>query len=825
MWRIAQGIMPPSWRLRRETANRFVYRRLRRNWPLCDGWSMRVFNAVRPLLATLCVVVAATAALADETSNETVTVIATTPLPGTGIDADKVPGNVQTITANDLTREGSASVISGLNDQLGSVSINDNLDDPFQPDILFRGFEASPVLGTPEGLTAYQNGVRINEAFGDSLNWDLVPDLAVDRITIVSSNPVYGLNALGGAVIVAMKNGFTYDGGEVELSGGSWGRHSASLEYGGNSGPFGFYIAGRVLKENGWREFSPDTLEQLYADLSCREHGLTLDLSFTGANNLLSGESPTPVQELAVSRSLVFTSPQNNADKLAFVTLNAAYVASDDLSLQGNLYYRAFWQNVVNGNTTNYTACTTAQYAGFLCQSDGATPLTNSAGGLLPDISQGGTVYIGENDIEAIHTAGVGGSLQATVTGALFGHENQLSLGGSIDRDTTDFRSSAELGTINSALVVSYSGLFVDTPENTPWTATPVSLGASNTYYGLYATDTFNITEDLAATASGRYNRAQIDLADRLGSALTGHNSFSRFNPALGLTEKLANNLTAYAGYSEGNRAPTPGEIECSNPAAPCLLPSSLSNDPPTLRQVVSHTWEAGLRGHFSAAEIGPGQFTWNASLFRTDVDDDIYGVATSLSAGYFQNIGGTRRQGAELGLRYADDRLSAFLNYSYVDATFQSSFLLNSSLNPYADMYGDIQVRPGDILPGIPAHRIKAGADFHVTSSWLVGMDLVYESPQYFRGDESNQMGSLPGYAVVNLHSRYELTDHVELFVNVVNALDAKYATFGVLGDPTGIGAPGIPVNATTNGPGVDNRFESPAPPISAFGGVRLLF
>jgi iron complex outermembrane receptor protein len=767
----------------------------------------------------------ANAPTSSSPSIETITVIGTSPLPGTGIDIDKVPGNVQTINVGDLTREGSASVISALNGELGSVSINDNLDDPFQPDILFRGFEASPVLGTPEGLAVYQNGVRINEAFGDSLNWDLIPDIAIDRVTVVGSNPVYGLNALGGAVIVAMKNGFNYDGGEIELQGGSWGQRSASLEYGTSSGPFAFYIAGRALQENGWREFSPNTLEQLYADIAYRERGVTLDLSFTGANNLLSGESPTPVQELAVNRSLVFTSPQDNANTLAFVTLDATYAANDDLSFQGSLYFRAFGQTVVNGNTTDYTACTAAPYIGFMCQSDGATPLTNAQGGLLPDISQGGTVYIGENDFEDIHTTGIGGSLQATETGALFGHDNQLSFGGSIDRATTDFQSSAELGTINAALVVSYSGLFVDTPENTPWTATPVSLDATNSYYGLYATDTFNITPDFAVTASGRYNLAQIDLTDRLGDALTGENRFSRFNPALGVTEKLTDNLTAYTGYSEGNRAPTPGEIECSNPAAPCLLPSSLSSDPPALHQVVSHTWEAGLRGRFSAPEFAGGQFAWNASLFRTDVDDDIYGVATSLSAGYFQNIGGTRRQGAELGLRYNGERLTLFLNYSYVDATFQSAFLLNSPQNTYADANGDIQVRPGDVLPGIPAHRIKAGADFHATPSWLVGADFVYESEQFFRGDESNQMGPLPGYAVVNLHSRYELTSHTELFVDVANALDAKYSTFGVLGDPTGIGAPGIPVDAVTNGPGVNNRFESPAAPISAFGGVRIRF
>jgi iron complex outermembrane receptor protein len=780
-------------------------------------------------MAALVPIAMAQPALAQTTappsSIETVTVVGTTPLPGPGIDIDKIPGSVQTLTAPDLTREGSASVTTALNDGLSSMNINDNLDDPFQPDILFRGFEASPVVGTPDGLAVYQNGVRINEAFGDSLNWDLIADVAVDRITVVSANPVYGLNALGGAVIINMKNGFTYDGDQIEVSGGSWRQRGISAQYGTSDGPFGFYIAGRLLQESGWREFSPDTVEQLYADVSYREHGLTLDLSFSGANNLLSGESPTPVQELALGRSLVFTSPQSNANKLAFVTLDAGYEANDDLSIQSTAYVRAYWQNVVNGNTTNNTACSVPPYIGDMCQADGATPLTNASGGYLPDISQGGTVYIGENDFETISTLGIGGSLQATETAAVFGHQNHLSIGGSIDHATTRFQSSAELGTINSMLQVSFWGLAVDTHEGTSWTATPVELNATNSYYGLFATDTFNITDDLAATASGRYNLAQIGLTDLRGTELSGNNSYSRFDPAFGLTEKLASNLTAYGGYSEGNRAPTPGEIECSNPAAPCLLPSSLSSDPPNLRQVVSRTWEAGFRGRFSLVQFAPGQFTWNASLFHTDVDNDIYGVATSLSAGYFQNIGGTRRQGAELGLKYADEHWSMFVDYSYVSATFESTFLLNSRQNTYANANGDIEVRPGDVLPGIPVNRFKAGVDYRVLPSWSVGANVIYESSQYFRGDESNQMGPLSGYTAINLHSKYELTDNIELFANMLNAPNAKYATFGVLGDPTGIGAPGIPPGAVTNGPGVDNRFESPAAPISAFGGVRIKF
>jgi iron complex outermembrane recepter protein len=756
---------------------------------------------------------------------EHIVVIGTTPLPGTGIDIDKVAGNPQTLWSGDLARAGSPSVIAALGDQLGSVNINDNMDNPFQPDILYRGFEASPVLGTPQGLAVYQNGVRINEAFGDAVNWDLFPDIAIDRLDVVSANPVYGLNALGGAVILSMKNGFSYQGGDAELSGGSFGRRSATAEYGDNWGEFGAYLAARVLDDDDWREFSPSALRQLYGDFSIRSGKLSLDLSYTGADNRLLSGSATPVQELSINRELIFTSPQNNFDQLNFLTLNGSYAATDTLSIQGDVYYRAFRQSVVNGNTTDFVGCTSGADIGFMCQSDGMTPALTPNGALIPDISKGGTIPIGENDFESIHSIGEGGTVQASSTAPIDGHENNLSIGGSIDRATTGFESTTELGTVNGALQIGFSGLFVDTPENTPFNATPVNLGATNTYYGLYATDTFNITPELAVTASGRYNLAQIDLQDRIGNDLSGQNRYSRFDPALGAAYKILPNLTAYAGYSETNRTPTASEIECANPKIPCLLPSSLASDPPSLKQVVAHTYEAGLRGRVAVPELGEGRVSWNASLFRTDVDDDIYGVATSLSTGFFENIGSTRRQGAELGARYADDQLSVYANYSFIDATFESPLTLNSPQNPFANAAGNIFVKPGDQLPGIPQQRFKVGADYHIVADWVVGVSLTLVGSEFYRGDESNQLSPIAGYAVTNLHSTYQVTPTVQLFGTIDNLFNAQYANFGVLGDPTGVGAPGIPAGAVTNGPGVDNRFQSPAAPLAAYGGVRVKF
>ena len=757
-------------------------------------------------------------------------VIQTTPLPGPGVDLDDVPGNVQVISVSDISRQGTASLTTALDTGLSSININDDLDDPFQPDILYRGFEASPVLGTPIGLAVYQNGVRINEAFGNNVNWDLIPPNAIDKVEIVSSSAVYGLNALGGAISVDMKNGFNYQGADLEASGGSFDQENVTAEAGGHSGVLGFYVAARALDWRGWRFMSSDRLRDVYAALSLHTDVANFDLTYTRAQNTLNGQGPSPMQELDYLRSLAFTGPQTNVNDLNFVTLNGTIPLPGGWSVQTVLYYRQYGQSVLNGNTTDYGPC--GSTAGILCQPDGSTPLTNAAGQDLPDISDGGTYYIGENDFELIDAWGRGATLQATNDAPSFGHPNSFTVGAALDYASTNYYTGAQIGITTSNLVVLPSDLIVDTPENSQAAIdngdpVPVSVDSLNKSFGGYFTDTFQATRVLAITAGGRYNVANVDLTDQLGSNLTGWNRFVHFNPSIGATYKLLPSMTLYGGYSINTRTPTASEIECSNPLTPCLLPTDLAGDPPDLRQVVAHTIEVGLRGRMpaTATAADTGRLTWNASVFRTVLEDDIYGIATSVSQGFFQNIGDTRREGAEIGLDYHEQRWSSYFNYSLVKAQFLSAMTLPSPSNPFQDENGDVEVQPGDYLPGIPRNRIKLGFNFQVLPQWTLGASAEWVSCVYYVGDEANLTTPIPSYTVVDLDTSYTLVRHVQIFASIDNLLNRKYGTWGILSDPTGTGAPGVPADGVTNGPGVDNRFLSPAAPFEVFGGIRIEF
>ena len=175
--------------------------------------------------------------------------------------------------------------------------------------------------------------------------------------------------------------------------------------------------------------------------------------------------------------------------------------------------------------------------------------------------------------------------------------------------------------------------------------------------------------------------------------------------------------------------------------------------------------------------------------------------------------------------MNYRDAHWSAYVNYSFVQAEFRSRLTVPSPSNPFRDALGDLHVNTGDHLPGIPDHRLKLGVDYEFRQGVTVGATLNLVSSFHYVGDESNQLAPIPGYHVAGLHASCKPAPHVQLFAQISNLFNARYSTWGTLSDPTGVGAPGIPANGVTNGPGVDNRFLSPAAPFEAFGGVRITF
>jgi iron complex outermembrane receptor protein len=739
----------------------------------------------------------------------TVEVIAATPLLGSGVERDKVPAQNTVLTGADISRDGAPDALRALKETAPGVSLGEAAGNPFQPSLFYHGFQASPLQGNAQGLAVYVNGVRFNQPFGDTVDWDLIPDIAIDRLNLEGSNPVFGLNALGGAVAVQMKNGFTYHGGEVDALGGTFDHYQGEMQYGIQSGNVAAYAAARGLHEGGWREAQSSDLANFYGNIGWRGTGGQLQLDVTAADTRLNGPGTTPVQQLAADPAAVFTAPNLIANNFARFNLTGSYDVSDSTSLQGNLYYSYLLQKVSNGGISDFTPCDDG--SGFLCEAPGVFA-TSTSGQPIPDFLHGAP-YSQLND-QSTNSNGYGAGLQVTNRTPLFGRPNQLVAGISFDGAQTLFGATSQVGQLIVA-TSQFAGPSIPV-DQADGSVAPVRVAISNAYYGAYFTDLYTIVPSLTANLAGRFNLAQIDLNDQLGTTLTGNHTYSRFNPSGGLTWAIRPALSLYASYAEANRAPTPAELSCASPASPCSLANFFVGDP-SLQQVVSHTIEAGVRARFQP--FADATLTSELALYRTTLGNDILAVNSPVQGRvFFQNVGDTLRQGADLNLRLTYGKLLAWLGYSYIDATFQSGFPESSQNNPGADAEGNILVKPGDRLPGIPQHVVKFGADYKPTDAWTVGGTAIAASGQFLFGDEANLTPKTPPYFVLNLHTSYQVTKNFQLFALIENAFNTQYYTFGTF-SPTS----SVPI---AQAPGATNpRSYSPAAPIGAEIGIRATF
>jgi iron complex outermembrane recepter protein len=736
-----------------------------------------------------------------------VEVIGASPLIGSGIDRNTVPAETHVLDSNDLTREGTPDLVNSLNRQVSGVNLDSASGNPYQPTFFYHGYAASPLQGTPQGLAVYVNGVRFNQPFGDTVDWDLIPDIAIDRINLEGSNPVFGLNALGGSVNVQLKNGFNWQGFEADVSGGSFGQIQGEFQYGKQAGNASTYVAGSVLHQGGWRDLQSTDLQNIFGDVGWRSDRAELHLNITAAHSVLNGPGSSPVQLLAVDPSAQFTAPNQVNNQYASLSLNGTVDITDTTSVQALVYYRYFLQRVTNGNAPNDAPCTDG--SGLLCFDGGFS--TTLGGAFIPNFLNGGPYS--ELDDQTTNTNAYGASAQVTNADDVFGLKNNFVAGLSFDGAQTMFSAVSYIGGLTALdRVFVGPGVVIDEPG----TNSPVRVAISNATYGLYFADTLNLTPRLALTVSGRFNAALIDLNDQNGGDLTGNHTYNHFNPAAGITYQFAPWLTAYAGYAVANRAPTPAELSCAGPNNSCSLANFFVGDP-NLQQVVSYTLEAGLRGNVAPFE--GARLSYNLALFRSNLDDDIAFInSVTQGRAYFANIGQTRRQGVDVGAQLKTDRWLAYVAYTYVSATFQSGFVEASGNNPAADANGNLTIRPGNRLPGIPANQLKFGANYKVTDKWTVGASAILASSAFLFGDEANLTPPLPGYFTMNLTTTYQLTKNVQLFAWAENITNARYYTFGTFSPTSSV--------FLAQAPGATNpRSFSPAAPIGGFGGVRVTF
>lgn len=749
------------------------------------------------LLLALLLATASNAAFAEDPESliEILEVVAPSSPPA---DADDPALNMQAATHKDIAEAHALDLADFMKRNLSGVFVNEAQGNPLQGDVQYRGFVGSPLLGLPQGIAVYQDAVRINEPFGDVVNWALIPETAIDTVVLVpGANPLFGLNALGGALSLRTKDGFSHPGAKAKFSAGSFGRWQLSAEAGGASNDIVSYFgAASTLQEDGWRDYSPTQANRAFAKLGWRDERTSVDLSVTAAGTDLVGNGATPVELLAIERTAIFTRPDRTENALGQFNLVVRHDFSDQFTIDGNIYLRDSDIDSYNGDDSDFENC--EDDPGFVCHGDDEDEEAPALDGNGNPIAADGRVIGATINRTRTDQRGVGGSVAAQRLTVAEHWQNRLLAGISVDSADIDFAASTELGALDQTRLAIPGGVFVGDAFT--------ELLAKSETVSLYVANVWALRQGLRISVSGRYNRAHVRLRDQLGTALDGDHRFSKLNPAFGISYRTRPGTTVYARYSQSNRVPSPVELTCADEDAPCRLPNAFLADPP-LRQVVARTTEAGARGKL-------GTVDWRAGWFATDNDDDILFISAGArtNEGYFDNVGKTERRGFELALNGTQAHLRWFVNYTHLSATFEEPFSVPNANHPRATN-GEIHVLAGARLPLVPERLLKAGVSATPRHRLHLHADLLHASRHHLRGDEANLAPSIGGYTVVNLGAEYRFNTRFALFAKVDNVLDERYATFGAFGE----------ADEVLGDDFEETRFLTPAAPRAGWLGIEV--
>ena len=752
-------------------------------------------------------------AAADPATVGEIEVIASSPLGPASADPAKATANVQRLSADELERPGLRSVGDALA-RLGDVFAADATTSRFQPDVFFRGYSISPLLGVPQGLSVYLDGVRVNELFGDVVNLDLVPLVAVREADLVpGANPVFGRNTLGGALALRTKSGFDAVGRRIDVTAGNFGRHGASGELGAAGETLAIYGAAELEGEDGWRDFSKSRVQRAFVRGSWRPDAASaIDLTLGGADNRLRGNGAAPRELLdAEGRDAVFTNFDETRSRLLTANLIGTRALAGGGRLSGNLYVRRNHSHSFNGDGTEFESCedpgnTNADGDPYLCEAD------DEGESVVEDLAGDPVLATADNDSATRNRGrtrqrGIGASIEWEQA---FGR-HRVTLGAAVDRGRIRFESDSELARLTDDRGTEGSGILV--------AGNLVRLHARNDSVGAYAMDAWTLAPSLEATIAARWNHTRVELEDQLPEGdLSGTHHFSRVNPMAGLTWSFAPGWTAFGSVSQSTRAPTPVELTCANPDDPCSLPNGFVDDPP-LDEVVTRSVETGMRYRANG-------FAGSLALFHADNRDDILFITdgTLTNQGFFANVGSTVRQGIEASLaRSLGAGFELTVQATALTAEFRDAFLVSSPHHPVRDPAepeapdpSTRQVSSGDRIPLIP--RLQ----YRVALAWLgdrveTGVELVGRGSARYRGDESNRDPvKIGGFALVNANASWVLRPWVTLYASVDNLFDRDVATFGVYGESDDVLGDAYEDARRFVGPGAPRTFE---------GGIRIRF
>jgi len=732
----------------------------------------------------------------NNTLNE-VKVISTSPLEGIGLSIDKVPANVQVVNGKQIEEQGSLTIADYLYKNLQGVNVVETQGNPYQPDVSFHGFNASPLLGAPQGMSVYVDGVRVNEPFGDVVSWDLIPMNSVSQMQLVpGTNPVFGLNTLGGAISIKTKRGREHKGGEFENSFGSWGRKTTEFEYGGmNEKGMDYFFAVTNFNEKGWRVASPTSVNQYFGQLGWQDSKTDVNFTISVADNTMTGNGLVPSKMMEVlGRNTVYTKPDETKNQMAFFNLNVQHQLSDDSLLNGNAYYRFVNSKTLNGDLNDdvleqgsdaaianfITACRNGGVAGGAgttgltlttltvvkqtpqptftssgkTYSKGFTSVTGTAASV--DANGTGTDHwADEDDGETI--TGVANGKSRTSSGYDVGvtptdlcnaaintsNTKKNGLGGTLQWTTTSQIADKE-NQFTTGVSYAFSKIKFNQDQQygylnsergvvaVPYYGDSTKLEGTTNSISLFAANTLSVSERVSITTSARFDNTSVSNVDKLVASGTG--SLTGDHTFQRLNPSVGLNFSPASNITTFI-AYNEGSRAPTSMELGCADPASPCKLPNSMAGDPPLKQVVTKSVDLGVRGVLGNGIGWSASTYRAINHDDIQFLYDNVATkGYFSNIGKTRRQGLDLAVFGASDKYNWSASASSVSATYLDGFQANVGNNP-----DKTAVAAGDHLPGIPGVQIKLRGSYQITPAWRLGGNVIYMGYSVLQGNENN--------------------------------------------------------------------------------------
>ncbi len=356
-----------------------------------------------------------------------------------------------------------------------------------------------------------------------------------------------------------------------------------------------------------------------------------------------------------------------------------------------------------------------------------------------------------------------GGGAQYTLTGNLFGRPNQFTLGLDVDRQEDDRQRFVNNSGNKGALT------FDQMEEATAW--------------GVYVRDVLALSDTLQLTLGGRFDKVELSVDDRFlaNGDQSSNVDFDKFNPSVGLTWNVINDIRLYANYSTAFETPTFTEL--GSPAQDLGVNLGGFNN---IKAQTAEGVEVGTRGTLW------GRVSFDLSIFDMSVDDEVTTVVSIGNRAFFENAD-TDRFGLEAAV-IVDILEGLRLTTAYTYSDFEFDTFVS---NPTAE---------GASLPGIPEQQFYAELAYRHDSGLFAIMDLLVVDELF---TNNTNTGTSEAYEVANLRLGYEFTlgqFRLSPYVGINNLFGEYY-----------IG------NVRLNAFG-DRTYE-PAPTSNAYGGMSVRY